>query len=66
MALHLYHRTGWRKTVLPRLIAQMRGQAVVIDMDRLAAVEAHEKNAVMLAAGLGVGEIGVGAFHPSG
>jgi hypothetical protein len=40
------------------------GKAVIIDMNRRAAIIANQENAVMQATGMAVGQKGIGAFDP--
>ena len=49
-----------------RRLADISGQAVVIDMRRIAAIVADQEDTVVQASGVRIGEIGVGAFHPAG
>jgi hypothetical protein len=44
---------------------QRAGQAIVVEMNCLAATIANQKYAVMLATGMAVGDIGIGAFDPA-
>ena len=40
------------------------GQMIIVDMRGLPARIADEENAVMLAIGVSIGDIGIGTFHP--
>lgn len=63
---NLDHRPHSRKPGLMRRIAQRSGQPVVINVRGLAASIANQEDAVVVAAGMAVRHIGVGAFHAPG
>ena len=47
-----------------RRIDQRAGQSFIVEMDGNPAAVADQEDAIMLAAGMAVGDIGIGAFHP--
>src|SRR3546814_6105251 len=61
---HLDHRAFGLEAVRLRDLADSACYFVIIHMRRFAAFVAYQKDAVMLAAGVAVGEVGIGAFYP--
>jgi hypothetical protein len=59
-------RADFGETRMLRRVADAARQFVVIDMGRLPAIVADQENAVMQAARMLIGHIGVGAFDPAG
>ena len=61
-SLHFYDRTLGDEILGGGASADSGGEAVVIDMDSLATIGANQKDAIVHTAGMGVHNIGIGAF----
>lgn len=61
---NLDHRPHCCKTGTLGSSAQRSGQAIIVEVSRFAANVADQKNAIMAAARMAVGDVSVGTFHP--
>ena len=57
-------RADWLEARFGGCGADAVRQMIVVNMRGLPACIADEENAVMFAIGVGIGDIGIGAFHP--
>ena len=62
-APHFNHRLCRPKPGFARGHADAFGDAVIVNMRGCPAIIADQKNAIMLTIGVGIGNIGIGAFH---
>ena len=60
------HWPDLTETGIPPRLPQRIGQPVIIQMHRMTALVANQEDAIVQAAGMRIGKIGVGAFNPVG
>lgn len=66
LAADFNHRPFGRKSGGLSCGPNATGYDIIVEMGGLSATVAHQKNAIMEAIGVSIGDIGVGALNPSG